>query len=834
MNKWKYYLIPCAAIVALIALILQLFEVPEADAQTTTQSNAPQPIPCVVNPTVVVPNLTRLGMNMSFRSPYAAEQYIKNVLMNPGFEGVVERIAVIVNNPDNQGFSDNQKGLGQPDGFWTGCDYEVRSGQHAGYRGVISNSLNESTDGLPRYFTEGTAPTLSKNDVVVITKTSEPAIPTLWSPSNNSAVHVDCGNTRPGSTGTCSAVIDPNTELNFYLDTEQGEAGNLLNVKGDWNFSVWVKGEGKGGNLRVKFARLNSTPPYFEQTFPLTNDWQQVSYKFTADANALPGGIKFSFNNDNAQEKIWVDDVELGPAQASNPQIAWMQDVVDMLKQIKPSYLRDWQLQSADTTKNRIADQFARKCSGFRYAGGPPSMQYSYSIPDLLELCKQVGANPWIIIPTALEDAELDEIGLFLGQHADTSKFSDVIIEIGDENWNFLFRSEQLPIIEALGPVADRAFQRIEASAGSNVHLTKVIGGQARNHGLTIQYATGISSLSKISVAGYFFDGINAGSTQQTVIDEMFAHQTDYLKQLIQDKPSNLGINIYEMNLGTSLGSAGTAERVPYTAGAISGTAMAQALIDTLQFNPNPNMIFCFAQYNSKLWETQGTVKIWGICRDCSTTKRWRPTGLAVIMLNQVIGGSLHTMTPTPPQGGSLPPEANKLTLAAFRTGDSWNAAITSANPNPVDIVVQFPDDNLQLPTTLNVMKYANSYLDTNEEAENVKIVSQPIEANQRNISVTIPAYGFVTLSGQASPSTQASTEMPQSSSTDMTPATSTTTTNIPATSTTTTTTSTTTPSIKPASKQVPKKRALRKRKATSFLTAFEDEMDDHDEEAGE
>lgn len=258
-------------------------------------------------------------------------------------------------------------------------------------------------------------------------------------------------------------------------------------------------------------------------------------------------------------------------------------DLVTMLKKFNPSYLREGHLLSDHS-----------------------------SIPEFLDLCIRVGANPWIVIPTGLGDAELDALGLYLGQN--DSQFSNVILEVGNGNGNLIFSAEQIPYHDA--SFVDPAISRIASNAGSNVHLT-----------------------------------IAQGLTQN------------------EESPSG------------------------------SGAALAKTVIDLLPSKPNPLMVSRASQ---------------------------APTDLAVIMLNEVIGGSLHEIRPT---------ETANLTMAAFRTTDHWTAAITSANPKSVDLVVQFPDDGLAVPMSANVL-----------QAENVKIINQPAQVNQRNVVVTVPAYGFVVL----------------------------------------------------------------------------------------
>ena len=78
---------------------------------------------------------------------------------------------------------------------------------------------------------------------------------------------------------------------------------------------------------------------------------------------------------------MWIDDAFLGPVQSSS--YAWRDEVVNMLKQIRPSFIRDTQGQLADAMPNRIADPYAR----MQYNDhSNNAISYSYSMQDLVAI----------------------------------------------------------------------------------------------------------------------------------------------------------------------------------------------------------------------------------------------------------------------------------------------------------------------------------------------------------------------------------------------------------------------------------------------------------------
>jgi|694.fasta_scaffold08479_6 hypothetical protein len=717
------------------------------EAESIPPEEKPTPIPYAINPNPAIPSAERIGINLSFWSTWGAGQYMKNVLMNPGFEGDINRLIVIVTQLDNTSFSDG-KNLGQEDDFWNGASFEVRSGQSAGTQGKITRSLKEGTGGLPQYFPEEPLPSLAINDVIVLTKVTNPNPVGQWWLSKT-GVTVDNSTPPPQSLSNYYAVLTPAdsspAECIFYLDSMGDRAGNLLSVSGPWQLSFWIRGD-ENTPLIVQFQRLNGSPLFINKIARATNEWQQVTYNFNAQDSETPGTLKLLFSAQTPNTSINLANVSLGPVQSANPHSPWRQEVVEMLKTLRPSYLRDWQGQLGDQFNNRIAKDFARLSWNERMAGGEGSLAFGYSIPDFLDLCAQVQAVPWIIIPTTLTDEELDAFGLFLAKNSEISQFPEIVLEFGNENWNWIFRSLAIPIPAAYGPVSDRAFERIAASAGSNIKIRRVINGQFYNPWLTAQFANSCQQYDTMAVAPYFLFSIDSGTSSSEILNEMFKTNDDLYQQINQELSHlNKNLAVYEVNLHTMNGSMPLATTNQYVTAAVSGSALAKRLIDGMFHKASPQLVFSFTGFDSKAYDQQGFIRLWGIVRDVSSTKRVRPTGLAVTMLNNLIGGSLHKAELK--AGDWIPPEeAGRLTLAAFRTADDWGAAVVNANDKEQWIELQFPDDSKAIPNFVQILS-SKSFMDNNEDEENVKIEQQRVNSKDRKIQYAIPAYGFCTFS---------------------------------------------------------------------------------------
>ncbi len=258
--------------------------------------------------------------------------------------------------------------------------------------------------------------------------------------------------------------------------------------------------------------------------------------------------------------------------------------------------------------------------SYLRFAYGDTSTNRNF-----LDLCLQVGANPWIIISPAIGEADLETFGSYLGHNADTSQFSNVMIELTNEYGGEDHSSQ----------AADQTFSLIKEAAGPHINLIKA---EDREY--------------------YYPDWSKAVSD-------------------------------------------------------VSGLALAQALIDNTYLNRQPQAVVASAQ----------------------SDKQWTSTGITTAMLNQILGGSLHKINVQLLKNGK-PLEDSGMTLAAFRTGDQWSAAIVSMNDRPIEITLQFPDDELSIPSSMNVLLHT----------QNAKIDLQPLKKEGRTVTFEMPANAMAVM----------------------------------------------------------------------------------------
>jgi hypothetical protein len=405
-------------------------------------------------------NVARIGVNLGTWTSWGAEQLGANVIMNPGFESTIDRAIVIVSHIDNNGFEDGSSWLSRPDGFWRGANYEVISGAAAGSQGVIKDSARVGPHGMPSYETATSPQYLIPGDVVALTREDgQGAVANWWITDPSSVARIDLDDVArcPTSTGSGALRLTPAVAgpavVSSYLDAITGRAGKLLPIRGPWRLQFWSRADRNvGASLRVTFGRVGSAP-FLDRTIEPLGVWRLTSIDFAArDDAVLPATLELRFTaSGTGSESVLLDAVDLRALSSATS--SFRSEVIAALRVLHPGYLRDWQGQLGDTVANRMAPPFARHPT--RYRPGDET-QFSYSLPEFLDLCRSVGALPWIVVPTTFSAAELTGLGKFLAEQSATRNFSDIVLEFGNENWNSIFRPAGIADPKAYAEVADR------------------------------------------------------------------------------------------------------------------------------------------------------------------------------------------------------------------------------------------------------------------------------------------------------------------------------------------------------------------------------------------
>ena len=687
-----------------------------------------------------IANLHRVGVNLGSWTSWGAEQLSANVIKNPGFEGVIDRaLAVVRTTTPNAVVVDGDQG--RPDGFWQGATIDVRSGLAAGQ---IARVITFHRDASKHEATLTTTPRLAlvSGDLVALTKVDDSSPPTQWWIPQAQSFCGD-GPPRPNSPGKRSFLLCPSgghtAEVNSYLDGIGDRAGKLLPVSGKWRLSFWYRTAKGSVILRASLRRQPSTVLLDSQISP-SRTWQQSVIDFDALDAGPAGALQLQFLATGDGE-VNLDDVSLH--RSGDGAFPFRAEVVAVLQQLHPAYLRDWEGQLGDTVANRLMPPFGRRASRYR-SGKRDDAQYGYSIPEFLELCDRVSASPWIVLPTTASDEEFRQLGTYLQGAQKRFHFDEVLVEFGNENWNPLFGTAGIADAALHGKVSSRAFALLRSTAGESVPLRTVVNAQFANPRAVEELAR-LASADVVAVAPYFAFNLPANANTGQTTKLLFTSAKNNWASMSGQLPWHRELAVYEVNLHTVGGDATPAERDSFVLTAASGTALAQRLIEAMQAGVTRQCVYALSGYDAFTQHGRDLVQLFGIVRDLGAEPKLRGTGLAMMMLNQVVqaeGYEVHTKDQSHGDG---------ITAIAFHGDAGWSAAVTSSREEDTDVCLQFPAQPAgAIPRT--VMTLLEKQVSLPERRVTDATGTAPYvayaEVNPRGncIRIRVPARGLVTL----------------------------------------------------------------------------------------
>jgi hypothetical protein len=720
------------ALASVVVLFLLLVELPADQAVAT------------VTEQVLVPNVSRFGVNLGGWSFWGPDQFSSNILKNPGFEGLIDGAIVLPAHSDktSDSFDDNPAFTARPAGFWDGARFSIRGGAHAGKEGMITRSLQSNDWGLPAFLARPEDAIPDPGDPVALLKDTETELPTQWwyvkEPGTSFLPEPE--QRRPGSPGTRSLRIAagslPATLASYFDSMSDRGAGKLLPLDGSWELSFWSRLDQGNATLHVSFERQGSAA-ILSRDIPLTSSWTNNRITFSAYDSGPPGTVALRFQVTGAPYgEVLLDDADLRRAEdAGQP---FRHEVVSMLERLHPAYLRDWQGQLADTLRNRTAPAFARKAYRSR-PGGEDQTDYGYGLRDFLDLCVRLRAAPWIIVPTVFDDNECAGLGDYLAAQKDLRIFPEILVEFGNENWNPLFRSAGIPDPAAHGQASGRCFAAIRKHA-PHAGIRTVMNAQAGYPEGAARYARAGQNHDIVAIAPYFLYSLPAGLPLEQRMAQLFGRDGNVPQ--IDTTARSLGkeLAVYEVNLHTINGDAPPEERSPVVAGMAAGSALARNMLDALSLGVRRQCVYTLTGFDAKLTSRPGTVPLWGLARDLGPTQRLRPTGLALQLLNTVLRGDLMEVR----RRG-----APDTFVYALRSGREASAVLVSSAPDERRVTVQFPRTPDGIMTLQRLV--SRTQTSTNEDAEGVRIETETVPLLDSRVTVTLRPWSMavLTASGQ-------------------------------------------------------------------------------------
>lgn len=740
------------------------------ESEVNRTSDGPPTV--VVTDEVLVPGVKRFGINLGGRTQYGAAQILKNLIPNPGFEpGLygsmlhVEKGATGDRLP--QAFWDTkwnheEYGIGQPEGFWDGAEYEILFGPAKGRVGTVKRFTHEEGRNVFYLDDSGAAP--KEYDVLVVRQ----ELPGVATGSVMNTSTVDTRDKRPGSPGSQSLRLDSSGQWYLYLDSywRDGDtsAGKLLVIEGNWVFSFWARGEGSGSRLRVRFQRDGETL-FIDESVPITAEWKEYTFPF----DAPHGQDRYGPYPEDSPHPILtlgitveaggarIDDAALYPSDSTNPTV-FVDALVERYTELRPGVLRNWSSQLGDTLDNQLAGPWARKQVGFSPRYRAPNA-YGFSLHEFLELCALIEAEPWYVIPPTFSQEDCLGLIEYLAAPADdghpyavrrralgqerpwTDVFNTIHLEFGNEMWGAASGGDPFFGASALG--GDRlgtiAGNRFKAMRSSPAYLPEkfnfIIGGQYYFPGRQQEIQRTSTAHDSVALAPYFGELGVYGSEEERygplfarVFDDVTAGKTKESMGYLRAGKRDTDLAIYEINFHTTGGDIPEEVRNDFVTGADGALALPLHMLVYLRdFGARNQCAFTTLQYSFDMG-SRNYVRLWGMLRDIAATGRERPTWLGVELVNRVVAGDLvathqsgiPVRVQRPLNGVEHETSVPLVQSFAFRDGDSgglvlFNLSLTDA------ISVR-----LQLPGSVTPREgfhiTPENLSDDNEEAENVRI----------------------------------------------------------------------------------------------------------------
>jgi len=479
---------------------------------------------------------------------------------------------------------------------------------------------------------------------------------------------VSVGDTPPGSFGVaaCNLSGTENRAI-LRLATHYQRYGQ---TNGMWNVHFWAKTKSGAPKLLVTASRDEFGEG---KDVALTGEWKKYEIKLKVDKVPEPKGPKDNphltivFAVDGGE--VLVDDIETWMDGDTNP-TAFRDDCVNMLKTYAPGPVRFLQM-GGNTLENCLKPGLQAHSYACRQKPGPYNghLRTPYSLPEMYELCKYIGAEPWYCLPGTLSQQEMKDFMEYLGGDA-TTKYGKMRIDQGQEEpWTDVFETIHVEFGNEAwnnaGPYQQGGYNGpdywndlIGAGKASPYYRKNVVfhsAGQAASSSRNQSIMANCPNADRHSVAPYIIHTLNKQDMDVLNTDGKFfqwayawairrsRHKDgSMLQNYLLAQQYKKELSIYEVNHHTTHGDAPLEPRNRLVASIGGGLNVANNMLMMVkEHNIRTQALFSLVQhsYNAR---GVGPVRLWGTALNMRKGhERYRPTFLACATANRVMRGDL-------------------------------------------------------------------------------------------------------------------------------------------------------------------------------------------------
>ncbi len=626
---------------------------------------------------------TRLGINLGEQNFYDSGQMLRNLVSrNPGFEGMTYR-SVVHCDRRQEGCTETMSGVKWPAGFWDGGSFEGMVRLAAGATDVYEPVAASGRIGQSLPTTEGyrvdaasSGAGLEPGEWVRLSKDfpNDPAVgwwTSLHGGARLSAERRDLSQKTLGKQALRveAAMPGQSAEVISYFDSSAERS--FVRLHGMYVLRFRAKPLTGNQSFHVDVGR-EGRAEFFSQQVALRSGWQDYEFRFVADdwAGAKAAAVRLRFQVQGAS--LLLDDVllEAVPNAAMQNPTAFRDEVVETLRALHPGVMRLMASEQLGASMHTLLEpRMARERAGYS-VWSTEATDVAVGVPEFLELCRAVDAEPWIVVPMGTDVGEAKLLAEYLagdslsvggalraseGQMAPwTTVFPRIHLELGNEAWNSIFHGESMEDAGAYGAEARQIFTAFRRSVGTQTgKFDLVVNGQAGTQSLPeSQDALALSAsgvADTLAIAPYMMHTVDRGATDDELFDPLLAEPEYFATHgLLREARQAVGakrLAVYEVNLHSTEGAASQAALDRLTPSLAGGIAVTDLMLRMKRDEGTRDaMVFSLPQYEFRRNDGK-QVRLWGTVVDMGSTMRRRPLFLAEAMVNGAMAGDMVRVT---------------------------------------------------------------------------------------------------------------------------------------------------------------------------------------------
>lgn len=487
----------------------------------------------------------------------------------------------------------------------------------------------------------------------------------FWSSRNN---ELSIGDVPPGVFGRAALNMKGSAgKAHYHLSTHYHRYGEL---NGRWHVRFWAKAKTGNPKLTAGASQWGEI-----QNIELGPQWRL--YEEIVVVDKVPQDREKGHDNhlffkfEATGGDVLIDDIELWMEGDSNP-TAFRDDLIEVLKRFNPGVIRYLQT-GGSTIDNTIAQPMRSHSYSNRQTRSYGPYEHHqidpYSLHQMYELCAYLGCDPWYCLAGTLHKEELAKFMEYLGAPADvgygrkraelgqakpwTEVFEHIHIEFGNEAWN---NAAWYQCGGYNGP--DYWKDLIETGKNSRYYTPNVLfhsAGQAAWSGRNAGILKNAPNADRFSVAPYIVSSLNMKDLKILNSDERlfrwaFAkpiwRSQDPRGAMFQNyqlaTEAGIELSIYEINHHTTHGDAPLEPRNKIVTSIGGGINVANNMLMMMREHKiRTQCLFSLIQHGYRAHGI-GEVRLWGTALNMKKGhERYRPTFLACMLANKVIGGNM-------------------------------------------------------------------------------------------------------------------------------------------------------------------------------------------------